>query len=85
MKRAPKPIPIERHSRPETCRIAWSAEPKPSAFTGNVKPEEKERALQALQAAIRADGYEPESCEIVWRMIDIGWGWVARVKEGAAA
>ena len=81
----PKPIEVSRHAAPRSGQIAWSAEPKPSAFTGNVKPEEKERALQALQAAIRSDGYEPEACEITWRMIDIGWGWVARVKEGAAA
>jgi hypothetical protein len=85
MRRAPKPIPIERWDRPETCRIAWSAEPKTSAFTGNVKPDDKERALQTLHAAIRSDGYDPEACEIVWRMIDIGWGWVARVREAAVA
>jgi hypothetical protein len=38
-----------------------------------------------MHRAIRADGYDPEACEIVWRMIDVGWGWVARVREASAA
>lgn len=81
--RKPKEITIERYAKPETHRIAWSAEPKASPLTGGVKPEEKDRARQALEQAIRSDGFDPSQCEIVWRMIDTGWGWVARVREAA--
>lgn len=85
MARKPRPITIARHARPETCRIAWTAEPKPHAITGNVKPEDKERALQELRTTIQADGYDPSVCEIVWTRLEMGWGWVARVREGEAA
>lgn len=81
--RQPKPITVERHAPPSSGRIAWSAEPKPSAFTGNVKPEEKKRARDVMEAAIRADGCDPEDCEFIWQPIEAGWGWVARVREGA--
>lgn len=81
--RKPREITITRHAPPASCRVAWTAEPKPSAFTGNVKPEEKDRALAELKRSIITDGYDPADCEIIWKPIDIGWGWVARVKEAA--
>lgn len=83
--RAPKPIQIERHAPPRSGRIAWTAEPKPSAFTGNVKPEEKERARRELEAAIRVDGFEADDCDFVWQPIEVGWGWTAKLKEEALA
>lgn len=83
--KAPKPIPIERHAPPRSGRIAWSAEPKPNAITGSIKAEEKERARLALEAAVRADGFEPSDCKFIWQMIDVGWGWVAFVKGEALA
>lgn len=81
--RKPAPITITRYDRPDTHRIAWTAEPKPSVFTGNVRPEDKERARHEIESAIRKDGCDPAACEIIWRPVDIGWGWVARVKETA--
>jgi hypothetical protein len=84
MRRPPKPIPISRHAPPQSGRIAWSAEPKANALTGNVKPEEKERARLALEAAIRQDGFDPSACEFTWTVIE-SWGWVVRLKEGASA
>jgi hypothetical protein len=83
--RKPKPIAISRHAPPSSGRIAWSAEPKASALTGNVKLEEKERARLALEAAIRSDGFDPGDCAFTWTMIEAGWGWVVKLKEGARA
>lgn len=81
--RKPKEIKIERHSRPESHCVAWTAEPKTCPFTGNVKAEDRAAARVAIEREIRADGVDPLGCEIAWHVTEGGWGWVARVKETA--
>ena len=83
MARKPREIRIERHAKPHSHCVAWTAEPKASAFTGLVSSEEKARALRELHGAIRQDGCDPLACEIVWAYIEEGWGWIARVREPA--
>lgn len=79
----PKPIPIERHAKPESGCIAWSAVPKANIITNTIKADDKVRARHELEQAIRKDGYDPAECAFSWQMIDVNWGWTARLREHA--
>ena len=85
MRKQPKPIEVSRHAKPETRRIAWSAEPKANAITRTIRVEDKDRARAAMESAIRSDGFDPEQCEFHWTLLENGYGWTARVREGELA